>query len=88
MQESALVSSIKGWLARDWQVELYHIDRRRNQVANRVAARDCNSERTAVLLPLPPMEIRRLVEEEMRKSNSGNDDLVRRSESVFDPGAY
>ncbi|KAK8504072.1 hypothetical protein V6N12_005613 [Hibiscus sabdariffa] len=69
MQESALVASIKGWLARDWQVELYHIGRGRNQVADRITARSCNSESAAMLLPLPPMEIRGLVEEEMHNSN-------------------
>ncbi|KAK9038132.1 hypothetical protein V6N11_023021 [Hibiscus sabdariffa] len=59
------------------KVELYHIGRGRNQVTDRMAARGCNSERTAVLLSLPPMEIRGLVEEELRNSNMVTVEFVR-----------
>ncbi|KAK8673325.1 hypothetical protein V6N13_111671 [Hibiscus sabdariffa] len=47
------------------------------KVTDRMAARGCNSERTAVLLSLPPMEIRGLVEEELRNSNMVTVEFVR-----------
>ncbi|KAK8553665.1 hypothetical protein V6N13_122300 [Hibiscus sabdariffa] len=46
-------------------------------VADRIATRGCNSECTAVLLPLPPMEIRELVEEELHNSNAVTAEFVR-----------
>ncbi|KAK8679663.1 hypothetical protein V6N13_145104 [Hibiscus sabdariffa] len=53
----------------------YACGRGQNRVADRVAVRSCGSERTAMVRPLPPMEVCGLVEEEMQISISENDDL-------------
>ncbi|KAK8976477.1 hypothetical protein V6N11_007820 [Hibiscus sabdariffa] len=70
-----------GWcnalLAVMWAIHHGLLSRMATRVADRIATRGCNSECTAVLLPLPPMEIRELVEEELHNSNAVTAEFVR-----------
>ncbi|KAK8537333.1 hypothetical protein V6N13_042266 [Hibiscus sabdariffa] len=68
LQESALVLSIKRWLFRDWQVEVCHVSRACNRVANMMAARGRGSLLTATVFSVPPEEVCGLVEEEMQRA--------------------
>ncbi|KAK9006758.1 hypothetical protein V6N11_019092 [Hibiscus sabdariffa] len=87
LANSALITSIKKMINKEWRVEVNHIGRDKNRITDRLALRGRDGELSTVSFTQAPRDIASLIEDE---GNMHDSQLVtanrRMMERPFDPG--
>ncbi|KAL4271599.1 hypothetical protein GQ457_13G012510 [Hibiscus cannabinus] len=84
---SVLAESIKRLLSKNWRVEVRYISREKNRIVDLLAKRGRNMQLVPLRFVTPPVDLERLVEEEVRdlQQSAASSQLVDIA-APFDPG--
>ncbi|KAK8556759.1 hypothetical protein V6N13_064765 [Hibiscus sabdariffa] len=88
MQESGLVSSIKRWINKDWQVRVKHVNREYNKVADKLAVKGRVLEFATTTFNMVPGDMEDLVADERARSDPAMVHSVNVAVFPYDPGGF